>query len=141
MRAIRRRGEVRMKRLAAMFALAACLVATGCSRGPGEPDGPGLSANVPSEAASIIGEIKEIDRSGGGLRILVEQIPTRSAGEPIAWVSVNDGTRVLQRTDGGTSRASASALAVGARVQVWFTGPILESFPVQTTGGTVLVER
>jgi hypothetical protein len=130
-----------MKRLAAMFALAAWLAAAGCSGAPGEPDGPRLSASVPNETASIIGEIREIDRSGGGLRILVEQIPTRSAGEPIAWVSVNDGTRVLQRTDGGTARASAGALAVGARVQVWFTGPILESFPVQTTGGTVLIDR
>jgi len=30
---------------------------------------------------------------------------------------------------------------VGARVRVWFTGPVAESFPVQATAGTVLILR
>lgn len=130
-----------MKRLAAVFGLVAlCLAAPGCSRAPGDPDGPGLSANVPAEAASIRGDIKEVDRSRGGLRFLVEQNP-RGAGEPIAWVDVDRDTRVLARTGGSTASASSAELAVGMRVQVWFTGPVRESFPVQATGGTVLIER
>lgn len=124
-----------------MLALTVWLAAPGCSSAPGEPDRPGLSAGVPSESASIIGGIKEVDRRGGGLRILVEQVPARSAGEPIAWVTVNRGTRMLERADGRTGAASSTALAVGMRVQVWFTGPVAESFPVQATAGTVLVER
>ena len=130
-----------MKRFTILFALAAFLAAPGCSRAPGEPDGPGLSAGVPDESASIIGDVREMDRSGERLRILVEQIPTRSAGEPIAWISVTRSTRIVERAEGRTTRASAGAIAVGQRVQVWFTGPVLESFPVQATAGTVLIER
>ncbi|HEY0020913.1 MAG TPA: hypothetical protein VGC13_31720 [Longimicrobium sp.] len=130
-----------MRRLAAVLGLAVLLAAPGCSRAPGDPDGLGLSANVPAEAASIRGDIKEVDRSRGGLRFLVEQNPARGAGEPIAWVDVVRETRVLARTDGRTADASSAELAVGTRVQVWFTGPVRESFPVQATGGTVLIER
>lgn len=130
-----------MKRLAVIFALAGFLVAAGCSRGPGEPDGPGLSASVPDEGASIIGDVRQVEQNGGALRILAEQVPTRSAGEPIAWVTVPGGARVLARAEDGVTRASARDLAVGARVWVWFTGPVMESFPVQATAGTVLIER
>jgi hypothetical protein len=130
-----------MKRLTAMFALAACLAAPACSSAPGEPDGPGLSASVPTDAASIIGDVAEVERTNGRLRMLVEQIPTRSAGYPIAWIAVNGGTDVVQRAGGTVSRGSPQELAVGMRVQVWFTGPVAESYPVQATAGTVLIER
>lgn len=124
-----------------MLALAACLAAPGCSGAPGEPDGPGLSASVPAESPSIIGDIKQVEQGSGTTRMLVEQIPTRSAGEPIAWITVTGRTRVLARADGHTSTASRGELVLGTRVQVWFTGPVAESFPVQATAGTVLIER
>ncbi len=124
-----------------MLAMAACLAAPACSSAPGEPDGPGLSASVPTDAASIIGDITEVDRRNGGLRILVEQIPTRSAGYPVAWISVSPGTDVVRRADGSVSRGSSQELEVGMKVQVWFTGPVAESYPVQATAQTVVVER
>ncbi|HEX6370626.1 MAG TPA: DUF3221 domain-containing protein [Longimicrobium sp.] len=130
-----------MKRPTAMMALAACLAAAACSGVPGEPDSPGLSASVPAEASSIIGDITQVERTDGRLRILVEQIPTRSAGHPIAWIAVNRGTDVVQRAGGSLSRGSSAELAVGMRVQAWFTGPVAESFPVQATAGTILIER
>ena len=130
-----------MKRWMTMLALAACLAAPACSSAAGEPDGPGLSASVPAETASIIGDVKQVERTDGRLRILVEQIPTRSAGEPIAWITVNGGTSVVRRAGGSILRASSEQLAVGTRVWVWFTGPVAESFPVQATAGTILIER
>jgi hypothetical protein len=130
-----------MKRLMTMFAVAACLAAPACTRGPGEPDGRGLSASVPTEAASIIGGITQVERSEDRLRVLVEQIPTRSAGHPIAWITVSRRTTVVERAGGALSRGSSAGLAVGMRVQVWFTGPVAESYPVQATAGTVLIER
>ncbi|HST60661.1 MAG TPA: DUF3221 domain-containing protein [Longimicrobium sp.] len=39
------------------------------------------------------------------------------------------------------SRGTAADLAVGARVQAWFTGAVRESYPVQADAGTILVER
>lgn len=129
-----------MKKMPLIAALAACFAAGACSSAPGEPDAPGsASVSVPADAASIIGDVKEVE--DGRARILVEQIPTRSAGEPIAWVDVTPQTRILVRENGTTARGTAASLAVGTRVQVWFTGPVRESFPVQATGGTILIER
>lgn len=130
-----------MKRVTAMIAVAACLAAPACTRGPGEPDSPGLSASVPTGAASIIGDITQVERGEDRLRILVEQIPTRSAGHPIAWIAVDRRTTVVQRASGSLSRGSSAELAVGMRVQAWFTGPVAESYPVQATAGTLLIER
>jgi hypothetical protein len=130
-----------MKRLATVFAMAACLGALACSSAPGEPDGGGLHVIVPTDAASIIGDITQVERTGGRLRILVEQIPTRSAGYPIAWIAVNRGTNVVQRAGSSLSRGSSAELVAGTRVQAWFTGGVAESYPVQATAGTVLIER
>src|SRR5687768_1365102 len=101
---VKRRRPVRMKRLTAVFAVAACLAAPACTRGPGEPDGPGLSASVPTDAASIIGDITQVERGEDRIRILVEQIPTRSAGHPIAWIAVTRRTTVVERAGGSLSR-------------------------------------
>ncbi len=132
-----------MKRLALTAVLALLLSAPACTGGaPGEPDPPGaLNAGVPGEAASIIGEIKQVEGREGRRGMLVEQIATRSAGYPVAWVYVGSSTRILVRSGGRTSRGTAADLAVGAKVYAWFTGPVRESYPVQADAGTILVER
>lgn len=131
-----------MKRLALSAVLAVSLVAPGCTGGPGDPDTPGaLNVSVPGEAASIIGEVMQVEAGSGATRLLVEQIPTRSAGYPIAWVSVSSRTRILVRSAGQTSRGSIADLAAGADVQAWFTGAVRESWPVQADAATLLVER
>jgi hypothetical protein len=131
---------VRIKQLVVILGIA-CMAAAGCARGPGEPDAAAPAASVPSAGASIIGDIAQVERTDGRLRILVQQIPTRSAGYPSAWIAVGADTDVLQRAHGSVARASAGELVVGMRVQAWFTGPVMESFPVQTTAGTILIER
>jgi hypothetical protein len=129
-----------MKRVMVAAALAAWLAASACSGAPGEPDAGAVSSlGLPAESASIIGDVTQVE--GSGARILVEQVPTRSAGYPIAWVSVTSRTRILARRDGQTSRASAADLREGARVHVWFTGGVRESWPVQADAGTILIER
>lgn len=126
-----------------LAALAAAMAMAACGGAPGEPEQPGaLASAVPAEAADIIGTVTQLERAGGETRILVEQEPTRSAGHPKAYVRVTSRTRMLARTGGGSpARASVADLAQGARVQVWFTGPVAESYPVQAVAGTVLVER
>jgi hypothetical protein len=136
------RGELAMKRLALSAVLALCAATSACTGGPGDPDQTGgLNAGVPRDAASIIGEVKQVEGEAGRPRMLVEQVATRSAGYPIAWISVLPQTRILVRSGGQTSRGSAAELAAGAQVQVWFTGGVRESWPVQADAGTVLVER
>jgi hypothetical protein len=125
-----------MRNVFAIAALAACLTMQACNGAPGGPDGPGLDV-IPDDAASIIGDVTQAE----GPRILVEQIPTRSAGYPVAWVSVSRRTTIVERGAGGVARSSASALTVGTRVQVWFNGPVMESYPVQAHAGTIVIER
>ncbi|HEX2078682.1 MAG TPA: DUF3221 domain-containing protein [Longimicrobium sp.] len=129
-----------MRNVFAIAALAACLALQGCNGAPEGPDALGLDV-IPDGSASIIGDIKQADPGGNGTRILVEQIPTRSAGYPVAWVSVNRRTVVVERGAGGLARSSPDALTVGTRVQVWFNGPVAESYPVQASAGTIVIER
>ena len=129
-------------KILAVLPLVLVLSLAGCTGSAGAPDpGAAGSASVPAEAASIIGTVKQVDGAGAAPRLLVEQVPTRSAGYPIAWIDVTPRTRVLVRTAGETARGAAAHVAEGARVQVWFTGPVRESWPVQAEAGTILVER
>jgi Protein of unknown function (DUF3221) len=125
-----------MRKVFAIAALAACLTMQGCNGAPGGPDALGLDV-LPDESASIIGDITQAE----GGRILVEQIPTRSAGYPIAWITVNRRTTIVERSADGLTRASPASLGVGTRVQVWFTGGVRESYPVQADAGTIVIER
>jgi hypothetical protein len=130
-----------MRRLALAAALLVGAAVAACSA-PGEPDPPGsFSLSIPSEGPDIIGDVAQVENPGGAPRLLVEQIPTRSAGYPIAWVHVGPRTRILARSGGQVTRATAADLVDGARVSAWFTGPVRESYPVQADAGTLLVER
>jgi hypothetical protein len=119
-----------MKRI--WILLAAALVA-GC----GMPSG----ATLPSETPSIEGTIQQSSAIQGGRRILVEASPQVAGREPAAHVTVLAGAAVLAGTGETVVRASVDELVVGARVRVWFTGAVAESFPVQATAGTVLILR
>lgn len=112
--------------------LTAALVA-GC----GMPSG----ASLPSEAPSIEGTIRESSAIEAGRRILVEATAQVAGREPAAYITVPRGADVLAGSDEMVARASADELVVGARVRVWFRGPVAESFPVQATAGTVLILR
>lgn len=128
-------------RLALAAVLAVLLAAPACTP-PGDPDPPGsFSLSIPSEGPDIIGDVAQVENPGGAPRLLVEQIPTRSAGYPIAWVHVGPRTRILARSGGQVTRATAADLADGARVYAWFTGGVRESYPVQADAGTLLIER
>ena len=130
-----------MRRLRSAAAALVLGLAAACSA-PGDPEGGGsLNLGVPREGADIIGEVTQAEVSGEVTRLLVEQVPTRSAGYPIAWVFVTPATRILVRSGGQTTRGTAADLAVGASIQAWFTGPVRESYPVQADAGTILVER
>lgn len=130
-----------MRRLIRAAAALLLGLAAACGA-PGDPEGGGsLDLGVPRDGADIVGEVTQAQASGQATRLLVEQVPTRSAGYPIAWVFVTPGTRILVRSGGRTTRGTAADLGVGASIHAWFTGPVRESYPVQADAGTLLVER
>lgn len=108
----------------ALRAAGVALLLAGCAARP--------AAGPPADAApDIIGAVS----SRRGATLLVTQDSTRSAGYPGASVRVTSATRVER----GTTPASADELRVGTRVEVWFAGPVMESFPVQATAGRVRI--
>jgi hypothetical protein len=58
-----------------------------------------------------------------------------------ASVRVTEGTHVFIKQGENYTEASASALQVGQAVEVWFTGPVAESYPVQATAQQIVIVR
>lgn len=57
-----------------------------------------------------------------------------------AYVRTTETTQFLKKVDGEyVDQGVLEDLAVGSVVEVWFTGPVAESYPVQATAGTVVV--
>lgn len=122
-----------MVRVAAVLLLAflAGGPATACRNGSSAP---GVNrAAVPEEPPSIVGVITRID----GGRVLIEEDPAQSSGSAKAVVRLLEVTRILDR-DG--RKLSADSLRVGQRVRAWFTGPVAESYPVQTAAAAIVIE-
>ncbi|HEY0151503.1 MAG TPA: DUF3221 domain-containing protein [Longimicrobium sp.] len=107
------------------------LVLAACARPGAEP--------LPEQAPDIIGTVEERREVQGGVSVLIQQDSTRSAGYPVARVTVGSGARVVRRAEGGLAPASAEALRVGTRVQAWFTGPVMRSYPAQATARLVVI--
>ncbi|MFW6078376.1 MAG: DUF3221 domain-containing protein [Gemmatimonadota bacterium] len=131
---------MRAARLAPALTLALALAALGACTGP--PEGApattagdaGPDAVIPDEAPSIEGLVTEVGDDG---RVLVEEDPAERSGSKKAWVTLTDDTAIRRRS---AAPASRSDLVPGTRVSVWFTGPVLESYPLQATAGVVVIE-
>lgn len=123
----RTRPAVRRSTLALIFG--AMLMA--CGDSTSAPD-------VPSGPAGIAGRITSVVPEGtyrGAIR--VEANPLSSSGSPKADVTVLNGTIVLLTT---RKEGDFRSLAVGQWVRVWFEGAVMESYPVQGTAGTVVID-
>lgn len=95
---------------------------------------PSTSANAaPAEPPSIRGLVTAI----GDNTIRVEEKPAESYGSAKAIARLTSRT-VIMRREG--ERAAATDLAVGQTVSVWFDGPVMESYPVQSTAGVIVLE-
>lgn len=66
-------------------------------------------------------------------------IQNAGAGYTTASVRVNEKTTILRIVDGERERASIADVLDTRYLNVWFTGPIAESYPVQTAAGTILI--
>jgi hypothetical protein len=130
-----------MLRIFRLAPVALLLLGAACTRDPGDPSTGGPNGlRVPSQAPDIIGTVTQATPAGDNVVVRIEQDPTRSAGYPVADVTVSPRTRVLRRSGGGVVAARPAELTAGTPVRAWFTGPVRESWPVQADAETVLIE-
>ncbi len=54
-------------------------------------------------------------------------------------VTIKDETLIFKQDGENRRRVAYEALETKQRVQIWFTGPILESFPMQGTAQQVVI--
>ena len=99
-----------------------------------DPPAAAAAAGIPAEPPSIRGVITAVHDD----RLRIEANPAEAWGSDKAMVRLTAGTRILRR-DGGT--ATRADLTAGRPASAWFTGPVLESYPVQATASAILLER
>lgn len=109
------------------------LISSGCSPTATDPLVSEATASIPRTTPSIIGQVTAIALP----TIVVEERPTEPHGSAKARVRITNGTQVLRQGEGvvGTTE-----LRVGQQVKVWFTGPVMESYPLQATAGVIAIE-
>ncbi len=123
---------MRLRRLAAATAAVAVLALAACAP-PVPPEG----------SPDIRGSIETVSGASGSggdtVEILVAGDKQADTGYERAAVSLTSATLVLVRTSGGWEPVDRGRLAPGDVVEVWFTGPVRESYPVGATGEAVAV--
>ncbi len=79
--------------------------------------------------------------SGTSMRaLLIEEVAGGlSTGGAKSRLTVPSTARVLRRAEAGVTDVGFGALRVGQRVEAWFTGPVAESYPTQTTASVIVV--
>ncbi|MBV9950517.1 MAG: DUF3221 domain-containing protein [Acidimicrobiia bacterium] len=75
----------------------------------------------------------------GSLTFLVQDGKDPSGTALAASVRVPATASVLRSSGGSFTKASLDQLRDGVTVQIWFTGPVAESYPVQATAGSVVI--
>ena len=109
------------------------LISSGCSSVVTDSSVSDATAAIPRTTPSIIGQVTAIALP----TIVVEEEPSESHGSAKASVRIIDGTQVLRRGEGVVG---ATELRVGQQVKVWFTGSVMESYPIQATAGVIDIE-
>lgn len=121
-----------LKRITVVFvsaiSLLVVLAAAGC-----------MESGAPAEPPSIRGTVVTIDLSADGSgSFLVEGEIESDTQYDRASVGVTGATRWY---DADGRPAGSGVLAIGSQVEVWFEGPVAESYPVQATAGAVKVTQ
>lgn len=110
---------------------AICAAASSCGDSAGLPTEPTAPVGIAGRITSVV--------PSGNFRgtILVEFDPSSPSSGPKALVTVTGASIILLVSrDEGEFRA----LQLGQWVRVWFDGPVAESYPVQGTAATVVID-
>jgi len=105
------------------------------------PPGPFKKQEVqPTTEADFTGWVTEIHSIGnkGTLGQILVEAPADNFIDKYV-VTIKDETLILQQDGEKRSQATFEALEITQQVQIWFSGPIMESFPGQGTAQQVVI--
>ena len=99
---------------------------------------PDKTPSAPTTPAGITGRITSTFATGVARGVIRVEFNPENANEgPKALVTVTPGTTIMKLSrDEGEFRD----LANGIWVRVWFDGAVMESYPVQGTAGTIVID-
>lgn len=96
------------------------------------------------EGPNFTGQVTDVQHIGRGDvvgSVLVEEKVVTQDGEYLDKyvITVTGETLLFDERGGDRSPETFDALAIGQRVQVWFSGPIKESYPMQVDAGQIVI--
>ena len=98
----------------------------------------GAEGTVTDQQPDQTGTIIDVHRDNQDIRILLEGDKPMSSGEPwLAWVAIDDDTHIVWMDSERT--AHKGDLEEGVRIEVWFEGPLLTSYPAQGYAGAIAI--
>ena len=125
-----------------LAAVAAMVLVAGCA-GRGEEPVPEPAAEAREARPDISGTITRVDTLDGiGGRVAeatVEANPLEESGSAKARVTITTATRIFVDESDVRRPATLDELRRLRTVDVWFEGPVMESYPVQATAARVVV--
>ncbi len=112
-----------------LLALAA-ISSAACSAAPATPS---AEVRLATEPPSIVGTITAIENG----RVQIDERPAARSGSAKAVVRLTPSTVIL-----GPDKSAwpVDSLRVGRQVRAWYSGPVAESYPVQTNAGIIQVQ-
>ena len=110
-----------------LVALAGLVTVVGCTSAlDNEPD-----------FAGVITEIQPIGEKGAPGQILVEAPADNFIDKYV--VTIKDETQLFEQIGGERGQVTFDVLEIEQQVQIWFKGPVMESFPMQATAQQVVI--
>jgi len=106
------------------------VVAAGCASAP-------KALQTESDFTGFITEIHPIGKGGTLGQILVESHADKLVDKYM--VTIKDETLILKQDGENRRQVTFGALETKQQVQIWFSGPILESFPAQATAQQIVI--
>lgn len=108
--------------------------------------GCGPSGATPATGADIRGTITNLhqadaqSREGGIVgSVLIEGVIEEDTQFDRASVTITDKTRIFEQKGEERRAVTFESLAIGQRVEARFTGPVLESYPVQVRASEIVI--
>lgn len=101
------------------------------------------AADLPKGPPSLRGTITSVQpaRTAPSRNMIrVEERPNQSSGDAKAVVSVSSTTVIYEREGTALVRIPFERIQTGWSADVWFEGPVAESYPVQATAGALVVQ-